>query len=100
MVSKEGNNNNNNNKTGFFEALRVIFSFDGENLNEEDKKEVEALNAESAKSIGALEKSILADRKQSRKKLTDNLKVKETTLPKGVNKNAKNQEEKEDELEK
>ena len=95
MVSKEGNNNN---KTGFFEALRVMFSSDGETLNEEDKKEVEALKAESAKSIGALEKSILADRKQSRKKLTDDLKVEETTLPKVENKEIRKQ--KEDELEK
>lgn len=95
MVSKEGNNNN---KTGFFAALRAMFSSDVENLNEEDKKEVEALNAESAKSIECLENRILSAKEQGRKKLVEGLKVEETTLPKDVNKNAKNQKEKKDDL--
>ena len=97
MVSEEVNNNN---KTGFFAALRAMFSTDEEKINEEDKKEIEALKAESAKSIEALEKRILSDRKQSRKKLAEELKVEETTLPKGENKETRKQKEKEDELEK
>ncbi len=97
MVSEEVNNNN---KTGFFAALRAMFSTDEEKINEENKKEIEALKAESAKSIEALEKRILSDRKQSRKKLAEELKVEETTLPKGENKETRKQKEKEDELEK
>lgn len=100
MVSEEVNNNNN--KTGFFAALRAIFSSDEENLNEEDRKEIEALNAESAKSIEALEKKILSDRnrKKSEKKLADELKVAKTTLSKGENKETENRKEKGYDLEK
>lgn len=98
MVSEEINNNNN--KTGFLAALRAIFSSDEEKLNADDKKEIEALKAESAKSIESLEKRILSDKKQSRKKLTENLQVGETTLPKMENKETRKPKEKEEELEK
>ena len=99
MVSEEANNKK---RAGFFAAFRAMFSSDEEKLNEEDKKEIEALNAESAKSIESLEKRILSDKKQSRKKLAEDLKVEkasEISLSKDASKKVKNQNEKEnDEL--
>lgn len=72
MVKEEVNNNK---RVGIFSALKAIFSSNEEKINKEDEKEIEALNAASAKNIKSLEDKILADKKQSRENLSNNLKV-------------------------
>ena len=95
MVKEEVSNKK---RVGFFSALKAMFASDEEKINEEDKKEIEALNAESAKNIKSLEDRILADKKQSRKNLSDNLKVEkinEVSIAKETKKKERNDNEKE-----
>lgn len=98
MVNEEVNNKR---RAGFFSALKAMFSSDEEKINEEDEKEVEALRAASAKNIKSLEDKILADKKQSRKDLTEKLKVEDAnqvSIPRDTKSKTKNNKDKDDEF--
>lgn len=98
MVNEEVNNKK---RAGFFSALRAMFSSDEEKINEEDEKEVEALRAASAKNIKSLEDKILADKKQSRKDLTEKLKVEDAnqvSISRDTKSKTKNNKDKDDEF--
>ena len=74
MVSEEIKKIDNNRKLGILAAFKAMFSSDEEKLDENVKKEVEGLRAESDPNIEAIQNRILSDKKQRRAKLSEDLK--------------------------